>query len=150
MAGANCLYTNLCSKKQNKKQARKTKTRARSFLINSYRNVLELGFSSLGSYLNVVWMFKLRCLSKIIFILPVHLPKNFQKNMLNVLKSPKKINSTADALAAICKNFSRTNILDGNGRLMLKQLNDLNSKWRQLIKIMPSLLAVRVISPFEF
>ena len=70
--------------------------------------------------------------------------------MLNVLKSPKKINSTADALAAICKNFPRTNILDGNGRLMLKQLNDLNSKWRQLIKIMPSLLAVRVIFPFEF
>ena len=53
--------------------------------------------------------------------------------------------------------FSRKNILENvtghwlffdscfNGRLMLKQLNDLNFKWNEFIKMMPSLLAVTEI-----
>ena len=32
-----------------------------------------------------------------------------------------------------------------NGRLMLKQLSNLNFKWKEFIKMMPSLLAVREI-----
>ena len=37
-----------------------------------------------------------------------------------------------------------------NVRLMLRQLTNLNFKWKRLIKMMPSLLAVREISPFRF
>ena len=54
------------------------------------------------------------------------------------------------------QKFLRTNTLEKvtghifldsciNGRFMLKQLNDLNSKWKELIKRMPSLLAAREI-----
>ena len=54
------------------------------------------------------------------------------------------------------QKFLRTNTLENvtghifldsciNGRFMLKQLNDLNSKWKELIKRMPSLLAAREI-----
>ena len=55
------------------------------------------------------------------------------------------------------QEFSRINILESvtghwllldsffNGRLMLKQINDLNFKWNEFIKMMPSLLAVTEI-----
>ena len=33
---------------------------------------------------------------------------------------------------------------------MLRQLSDVNFKWRELIKTMPSLLAVKEISSFKF
>ena len=37
-----------------------------------------------------------------------------------------------------------------NGRLMFRQLTDLNFKWIEMIRVMPSLLAVNETSPFEF
>lgn len=37
-----------------------------------------------------------------------------------------------------------------NGSFMLRQIVDLNFKYGKLIKIMPSLLAFRETSPFEF
>ena len=55
------------------------------------------------------------------------------------------------------QEFSRTNIIENvagywlffdsrfNGRLMVKQSNDLNFKWNEFVKLMLSLLAVREI-----
>ena len=37
-----------------------------------------------------------------------------------------------------------------NGRLMFRQLTDLNFKWIEMIRAMPSLLAVNETFPFEF
>ena len=37
-----------------------------------------------------------------------------------------------------------------NGRLMFRQLTDLNFKWIEMIRVMPSLLAVSETSPIEF
>ena len=81
-----------------------------------------------------------------------------QENML------KAFNFTKDKLRRRCFDnklgkIFRTNVLENvtgqiilivNGRVMFINLTNLNFKWRELIKMMLFLLAVRKIPPFEF
>ena len=83
------------------------------------------------SYFKVVGMSKLKYLSKNFFC--------FRKACWEY----RALLKTTNAMILICRNF-RTNIP------MLRQLIDLNFKWRELIKMMPCLFAVRETSPFKF
>ena len=90
-------------------------------------------------------------LQEIIFIIQTHSSKGAQKNML------KAWNFTENKLRHRCFDYNsqkifRTNILGNSnrhicdsyfdGQLKLRQLTDLNFKWRWLIKMIPYLLSV--------
>ena len=89
-------------------------------------------------------------------MLPAHPSKSVQKNMPNALNfSKNKLHRRY--FDNNLQEFSRTNIIENvtgywlffdscfNGRLMVKQSNDLNFKWSEFVKLMLSLLAVREI-----
>ena len=69
-------------------------------------------------------------------------------NALNVSKNKLHRRYFARIFAnKYSREHHRTLFFDScfNGRLMLKQLNHLNFKWNEFIKMVPSLLAVREI-----
>ena len=118
---------------------------------HSHQKFLKWSFS----ILNVVWMSKIRCVSKNNFILHTHPTKGVRKICWKH-RTLLKWNSTTNTVMVICKNFYFSERHQGdnfhicfNGWLMLRQLNVQNFKWRELIKMIQSLLVTRKMSLFQ-
>ena len=133
-----------------------------AFIFNYFhRKILQWGFCSLGSYLSIVWMPKVRCLSKEIFSYFRRIRLKLFRRMRLKYKILLKINFATDVLMTIWRKLSKQILWRTstghilltqscfNGWLMLRQIADVNFKWREMIEMALSLLAVKWISPFE-